>query len=295
VHPLGANTSIWTSPHTDATLAEFAPPIRRWGFDEIELPIENLDEWDSVRTRELLQGLGLEATTCLVMPPGRDLVSDDRAQVAETQTYLRGCLDMAAAIGASVVAGPAYAPVGRTWQMSPDERRRTVDRLVDALRSVVIHAEHTGVKLGIEPLNRYETSLINTVAQALEIVDRLDSAACGVALDTFHMNIEEKDPPAAIRSARGRIAHVQVCGNDRGAPGSDHTDWDSTLAALDAAGYRGPLCIESFAAGNAALARAASIWRPLERSQDAIATDGLAFLRGLLAASPTRQTQESMH
>ena len=291
MHKLGANTWIWTSPLTDAWLAEFAPRIRGWGFDVIELPIENLDDWNSARTRELLQGLGLEATTCLVMPPGRDLVADDPGQVAETQTYLRGCLDLAARIGASVVAGPAYSAVGRTWQMSPDERRRTVDRLVNALRPVVAYAENTGVALGIEPLNRYETSLINTVSQALEIVERLDSPACGVALDTFHMNIEEKDPAAAIRAARGRIAHVQVCGTDRGAPGSDHMDWAGTLTALDEARYHGPLCIESFSAGNVALARAASIWRPLERSQDAIATDGLAFLRGLLAGQTGQKQQ----
>ncbi len=286
VNKLGANTWIWTSPLTDAWLAEFAPRIREWGFDVIELPIENLDDWDPERTRELLQQVGLEATTCLVMPPGRDLVPDDRQQIADTQWYLRGCLDVASVIGAGVVAGPAYSPVGRTWLMQPDERKQTVGRLVEALRPVVAHAEERGVALGIEPLNRYETSLINTVAQALEIVERLDSPFCGVALDTFHMNIEEKDPVAAIGAARGRIVHVQVCGNDRGAPGNDHTDWEGILAALDAAEYHGPLCIESFSAGNVTLARAASIWRPLERTQDAIATDGLAFLRGLQARQP---------
>ncbi len=289
-HPVGANTWIWTSPLTDERLAELAPRIRAWGFSIIELPIEDLGDWHPARTRELLGTLGLGATTCLVMPPGRDLVTDDTHVVTETQSYLMGCLDLAAAIGAGVVAGPAYAPVGRTWLMSPDERKVTIDRLVEALRPVVEHAEQRQMQLGIEPLNRYETSLINTVEQALEVVERLDSKACGVALDTFHMNIEEKDPPAAIRAARGRIAHVQVCGNDRGAPGSDHQDWPAILDALDAAEYRGPLCIESFSAGNMSLARAASIWRPLERSQDAIATDGLAFLSGLMAR---RESQRS--
>ncbi len=290
IHLIGANTWIWTSPLTDDRLAELAPRIRAWGFSIIELPIENLADWDAVRTRDLLQELGLAATTCLVMPPGRDLVTEDARVVAETQAYLKGCLDLAAAIGATVVAGPAYAPVGRTWLMAMAERRATIDRLAEALKPVVAYAEDRGVALGIEPLNRYETSLINTVAQAIEVVDRLDSPWCGVALDTFHMNIEEKDPPAAIRSAQGRIAHVQVCGNDRGAPGSDHIDWDGILAALDGVDYRGPLCIESFSAGNMSLARAASIWRPLERSQDAIATDGLAFLSRLMAR---RQSQWS--
>jgi len=145
VNKLGANTWIWTSPLTDAWLAEFAPRIREWGFDVIELPIENLDDWDPERTRELLQQVGLEATTCLVMPPGRDLVPDDRQQIADTQWYLRGCLDVASVIGAGVVAGPAYSPVGRTWLMQPDERKQTVDRLVEALRPVVAHAEERGV------------------------------------------------------------------------------------------------------------------------------------------------------
>jgi D-psicose/D-tagatose/L-ribulose 3-epimerase len=160
-----------------------------------------------------------------------------------------------------------------------------IGRLVENLRPVVAHAENRGVTLGIEPLNRYETSLINTVEQALEVVDRIGSKHCGVALDTFHMNIEEKDPQAAVHSAAGRIAHVQVCGNDRGAPGRDHTDWPSFLKALDEAGYSGPLCIESFSAGNKSLARAASIWRPLEPTQDAIATDGLAFFQHLEASA----------
>ena len=282
-HPIGANAWIWTSPLTDERLAELAPRIRAWGFSTIELPIENLGDWDPIRTKDLLQQLGLSATTCLVMPPGRDLVTDNRMVVVGTQEYLKGCLDMAAAIGATVVAGPAYAPVGRTWLMSADERKTTITRLVESLKPVVAYAEKQQVAIGIEPLNRYETSLINTVEQAMHIVESIDSPMCGVALDTFHMNIEEKDPAAAIRSAKGRIAHVQVCGNDRGAPGNDHTDWPSILDALAAAEYRGPLCIESFSAGNMSLARAASIWRPLERSQDAIATDGLAFLTDLQA------------
>jgi D-psicose/D-tagatose/L-ribulose 3-epimerase len=101
----------------------------------------------------------------------------------------------------------------------------------------------------------------------------------GLALDTYHLNIEEKDPVAAIRAAGSRIAHVQVCGNDRGAPGADHQDWPALLGALRDVGYAGPLCIESFTAHNQSIATAASIWRPLAASQDALATEGLAFLR----------------
>jgi len=153
------------------------------------------------------------------------------------------------------------------------------------LAPVADYAAARGVRLGVEPLNRYETSVVNTVAQGLEMLDGLPAAAIGLTLDTYHLNIEEQDPAAAIRlaGAADRVAHVQVCANDRGAPGADHMDWRAIRDALVDVGYDGPLCIESFTAENESIATAASIWRPLARSQDAIATDGLAFLKSLWA------------
>lgn len=289
MNPIGANTWIWISPPTDVRLAELAPRIRAWGFDVIEIPIETPGDWDPGRTADLLASLGLGATTCAVMPDTRSLVSDDGSVVEETQAYLRTCVDHAARIGASVVGGPIYAPVGWTPLLDADERRRMFNRLTEALRGPAEHAAAHGVTLAIEPLNRYETSLVNTVEQAREIVDAVDSPGCGILVDTFHMNIEERDPAAAIRLAGDRLAHVQVCANDRGAPGSDHLDWGAHLAALRDVGYGGPLCIESFTAENKTIARAAAIWRRLAPTQDAIATEGLAFLRGIQSAAPHRE------
>ncbi len=281
MNPLGANTWIWVSPLTDERLERLAPRIAGWGFDVVELPIENIDDWDPARARALLGDLGLGATTCAVMPPTRDLLVDDPTVVAATTDYLLRCIDIAARVGARVVCGPTYSAVGRTWLLSPSERSATTDRLVAALMPLAGAAAAQEVTIALEPLNRFETSLINTVDQALEVVEAVDSPGLGIALDTFHMNIEEKDPATAIRKAGQRLAHLQVCGNDRGAPGNDHIDWPSIAAAIADADYRGPICIESFTAENQIIARAAAIWRPLERSQDAIATDGIAFLRQL--------------
>jgi D-psicose/D-tagatose/L-ribulose 3-epimerase len=283
MNPIGANTWIWVSPLTDERLAMLAPRIRDWGFEVVELPIEDPGDWDAGRAADLLASLGLGATTCAVMPATRDLVSDDPAVVASTQAYLRACVRIAARVGARVVGGPIYSPVGRTWLLDTVGRRATIGRLVEHLKLAAEDAADHGVTLGIEPLNRYETSLVNTVAQALEIVEAVDSPGCGVQVDTFHMNIEEKDISAAIRAAGPRLAHVQVCGNDRGAPGNDHIDWPAVVRAIVDSRYEGPVCIESFTAENRTIATAASIWRPLERSQDAIAMDGLAFLRARFA------------
>jgi D-psicose/D-tagatose/L-ribulose 3-epimerase len=283
MNPLGANTWIWVSPLTDDRLAQLAPRIAGWGFDVIELPIEQLGDWDPDRARRLLDDLGLGATTCAVMPATRDLVADDPAIVAATTDYLRACIDIAARVGAGAVGGPIYSAVGRTRLLDADERRRTIARLVRNLAPLAEAAAAQGVVLAMEPLNRFETSLINTVEQALEVVEAVDSPGLGILLDTFHMSIEEKDLAAAIRLAGPRLGHFQASGSDRGAPGNDHLDWVSIAEAIVEVGYGGPICIESFTSENQIIALAAAIWRPLERSQDAIATDGIAFLRPLLA------------
>jgi D-psicose/D-tagatose/L-ribulose 3-epimerase len=280
-NPIGANTWIWVSPPTDERLAALAPRVKGWGFDLIEIPVEAPGDWDPQRTADLLGNLGLSASLCVAMGPDRDFVSSDSHTVASTQDYLRYCIDAVATLGGNVVAGPIYAPVGRTGLLDERERALAIERLVTNLRPVAEYAGERGVRLGVEPLNRFETSLINTAAQAIEVVDRVDSPACGIMLDTFHMNIEEKHPAEAIRAVGPRLVHFHACGVDRGTPGADHTDWDAIAGALNEIGYDGAVVIESFTSENKTIATAASIWRPLAGSQDEIATQGLAFLRQL--------------
>jgi D-psicose/D-tagatose/L-ribulose 3-epimerase len=276
---IGANIWIWESPITDRAIAEVAPRVKELGFDLIELPVEEPGGWDPGRAAELLAELDLGAGICCVMPPGRDLAVDDAEVVAATGDYLSHCVEVAARVGSSVVAGPMYAAVGRLWRLSEAERAATLTRVAAGLRPVAEVAAERGVKLAIEPLNRYETSLINTVQQGLDLLDAVDHPACGLLLDSFHMNIEEKDPVAAVSAAGAEIAHVHACGTDRGSPGADRFDWRGFSAALADAGYTGPLCIESFTADNETIATAASIWRPLAPSPDELAADGLRFLR----------------
>ena len=278
---IGANTWIWVSPLTDERLAALAPRVRHFGFDVIELPIEHLGDWDPGRARDLLDGLALHATTCAVMSPDRDLVSDDQAVIESTQAYIRGATDMAAAVGARSLAGPIYSPVGKTWPMNAQQRAAAIGRLVESLRPLADYAGERGVTLALEPLNRFETSFVNTAEQVMEVVDQVDSPALGVLLDTFHMNIEEHDPAAAIRICGRRVAHFHACGCDRGAPGDDQIPWPKIATALHDAGYEGPIVIESFTIENQAIAKAAAIWRPLAPTQDAIATEGLSFLKTL--------------
>jgi D-psicose/D-tagatose/L-ribulose 3-epimerase len=281
VYAIGVNPWVWASPVDDAALAELVPRIAAFGFDAVELPLEQPGHWDPIRTRDLLAAHRLAAAgVCAVTPPGRELVAAPADVVAATVAYLRTCVDNAAVLGAPCVGGPVYASVGRTWRMSPASRAACYAEFREALAPVADYAGERGVSIGVEALNRYETSVVNTVTQALELIDGLP-ANVGLMIDTYHMNIEESDPYAILGVAGPRIKHVQVSGTDRGAPGRDHFDWPRFFGALHATGYAGAVCLESFTALNDTIATAASIWRPLARSQDLLALDGLAHLRSV--------------
>ncbi len=289
MRPLGVNTWVWTSPLTDANAPEVLHHVADLGFDAVELPLESVGDLSAAALRPVLADTGLVPCVVGAMAPGRDLVSAPADQVRGTQDYLRSCVDLAHEIGAAAVCGPFTASTGRVWRMSPIEREAAYDELRTHLAPVVEHAAEAGVRIGIEPLNRYETSLVNTVAQGLTALGPLldthggSGGAVGLALDTYHLNIEERSSADAVTAAGDHLVHVQVCGSDRGAPGGDQTDWPALLAALDEVGYDGPLVLESFTADNASIATAASIWRPLAPTQDDLARDGLAFLRRLTA------------
>ncbi len=274
---IGVNTWVWESPLTDATLPELLPRIAGMGFDAVELPLENIGDFSAQTVLDNLSGL--KPFVVGAMAPGRDLVLADPATIAETQRYLSACIELAHDVGAPAVCGPFYSSTGRLWRMNDGERRSTYAELQRNLAPLAAEAAGASVVLGIEPLNRYETSLLNTTEQALQALDPLLGHGVGLALDTYHLGIEERSSADAIEAAGDHLVHLQVCGNDRGAPGGDQTDWDSIFDALDRIGYAGALNIESFTALNASIATAASIWRPLADTQDKLAEDGLAFLR----------------
>jgi D-psicose/D-tagatose/L-ribulose 3-epimerase len=276
---LGVNTFVWYSPVSTDELVELAERISGWGFEAIEIPLENPGDWDPEAARDALERAGLVPVVCGVMPPGRDLVATSEDTIGSTQRYLEHCVDVATRLGSTRVVGPLYAAVGRTWRMPQEERPAMIHALREALRPVADYAGERGVSIGIEPLNRYETSVLTTTAQALDLIDGLPAESVGLNLDTYHMNIEEKSIAQSLREAGERLIHLQVCANDRGAPGQDHLDWPAIRAALVEIGYDGVLGIESFTADNETIATAASIWRPLAPTQDDLAKDGLAFLR----------------
>src|SRR5690606_9220459 len=141
--------------------------------------VESRGDWDPVRARDVMQELGLTPYLVGAMGVGRDLVDAPDETIRATQSYLRHCLSVAKIVGAKIVAGPFYAQTGRTWRMSDRKRADALDQLRETLRPVIDDAGEAGLTVAIEPLNRYETSLINTVDQAIETLEPLLGPACG--------------------------------------------------------------------------------------------------------------------
>jgi len=276
----GASTFLWVSPFGDDAL-HLARHARELGFDILEICIEEPARVTAESVRAAAEGAPVQISVCGVFGSERDVSHNDPARRRLGLDYLKTCIDLAAAVGSPHVAGPMYSAVGKTRLLPAEERAEQWRWAVESLREAGDYAGERGVSLAIEPLNRFETDLVNTVEQGLELCDRIGLPNVGLLLDTFHMNIEERSVPAAIRAAGNRLHHLHACENDRGAPGTGHVDWDGVAGALQEIGYERQIVIESFTPAIEQIARAASVWRPLGESADAIAAGGLAFLRGL--------------
>jgi D-psicose/D-tagatose/L-ribulose 3-epimerase len=215
------------------------------------------------------------------MGPGRDLRGTPEEQNT-AMVYCKQVIDQMVVLGCPSLIGPVYSVVGKADAVDPAKQKEEWALVVKNLKELTRYAEQKGVQICLEPLNRFETDFINTCAQGLRMIKDVGSKALKLHLDTFHMNIEEKNQGAALRKAGKHLAHFHACGSDRGTPGKDHIDWKSIVKALKAIRYKGDVVIESFTTDVKVIARAAAIWRRIEPTRNEIATDGIRFLKKAL-------------
>jgi D-psicose/D-tagatose/L-ribulose 3-epimerase len=278
---IGVNAWVWTSPFT-ADSVELLGRAKAMGFDAFTIPVEEPAEIDAEVVRRAIQESGLRVHCSGAFGPTRDLTHDDPQFREESLTYLQDTLALCQRWGVRLLVGPSYSAVGKRRHVPPEKRKVEWERAVVGLRRAGDMAADHGVTLAVEPLNRFETDLVNTAEQLVRLLADVGHPAVKGHLDTFHMNIEEQDVCAAVEAVGRDLVYVDASESDRGAPGSGQVDWDGLARGLRQVGYAGDCVIESFTPDCQAIAAAAAIWRPLARSQDAIAEDGIAYLRGLL-------------
>jgi D-psicose/D-tagatose/L-ribulose 3-epimerase len=266
-----------------AAVKDLAPKVKDMGFDILELAVEKPELIDVKAVNKVLLDVGLGAVVCGAWGPDRNISSSDEGAVDASRTYVHWLVDAAAELGSPTVCGPMYSGVGKAHLDDGAARKAEWERAVAGVRELATYAARQDVRLALEPLNRFETDMINIVSQGLDFIDQVGMPNVGLHLDTFHMHLEEKNSADAIRTASDRIFHFHACENDRGVPGAGQVHWQDVAAALKEVEYAGPVVIESFTAQVKEIARAVCIWREIAPSQDAIASQGLQFLKSMLA------------
>jgi D-psicose/D-tagatose/L-ribulose 3-epimerase len=227
----------WMRPEPiDRTIAR----LGRLGYDGIEISGEPA-LYDVDQVRRLLDEHSLECWGGVtLMFGGRDLLHEDRYVRQGSVSYVKDCLTLVSELGGRILS-VVPSTVGKVVPMaSAAEEWRWC---VESLRECQAHAESVGVRIGLEPLNRFETYFLNSAEQALALADEV-GGDCGVALDMFHMNIEEPDWAAAVRACGDRLVDFHVADNTRMPPGTGAVDWAAVIRELAGIGYEGHLAVE---------------------------------------------------
>ena len=274
----GVSTWLWTSPFETKSVELFSK-IKKMGFSHVEIPVEDPSIIDAKIVKEALIDNELTAILCGAFGPTRDLTHNDSKVHQVCKDYVYQCFDFCHEWGCDFVAGPMYSAVGKARQVPESQRQKEWEMAVINLREICERAGKESLSIALEPLNRFESDLVNTTNDVVKLVNDIDHSSARILLDSFHMTIEERDLEQAFINAGDKLIHVQVSENYRGAPGTGLTNWDAIKRGLSAINYNGVISIESFTPNVQELAGAVCIWKPFTETQDEFAVEGLSFLK----------------
>jgi D-psicose/D-tagatose/L-ribulose 3-epimerase len=270
----GIHSSIWTMRWTPEAAEHAVGEAVRNGFDFVEVALLDPAIVDAAHSAKLFETSGVKAVCSLGLPEACWPSRDPQLGI----DFLKVALEKTAAMGAEALTGVTYGGIGERSGELPTERE--LDNVARCLEATAKHAKSLGIAFGIEPVNRYETHLINTGWQAVEMLNRVGADNLFIHLDTYHMNIEEKGAANGILAARDHLRYIHLSESDRGVPGKGTCDWDEIYATLAAIDFKGGLAMESFMNMPPEIAFGLSVWRPVAESTEEVIGEGLPFLRG---------------
>ena len=274
---VGFNMLLWTTHVTEEHLP-LLETLKKAGYDGVEVPIFEGDTAHFEKVGKAIKDNGLACTSVTVIPDEEhNPISTNAKHRQAAVEYLKWAIDCSAAVGSTVLCGPFYQPLGVFTGQGPTEQEK--QRAVEVHRQAAEFAAKANLTLAVEYLNRFECYFLNTMADAADYVKRVNHPSLGVLFDTFHANIEEKDPVGCIGRHIDIIKHVHISENDRGTPGKGHIDWAGTFRALRSGGYDGWLVIEAFGRALPDLAAATRVWRDFFPSSEEVYTEGLKLVK----------------
>ncbi len=274
---LGAHACLWASSWTRETALPMLRRAADAGLDLIEVPLLRPAEVDAEWSRRMAAEHGISLTCSLGLPADASL--PEHPQAAER--FLGEALEVTARLGSWCLTGVTYGRIGGCTGKPPTAAEHDV--LCETIRRVARRAAALGLEFGLEPVNRYETHLLNTADQTASLIDRIGEPNLFIHLDTYHMNIEEKGFVEPLRRHAGRIRYVHLSESDRGVPGTGNVHWGELFTALGEIGFDRDLVLESFVHLHPDIASALSVWRPVASGEEEVTERGFPFLRRLAA------------
>jgi len=276
----GMNLLLWTGDLSDSILPTLEM-LKKIGYDGVEIPVFAPDDKKFGLWGKRLDELGLKRTAVTIRLEADNPISPDPKVRAAGIAATKATLDSCRAAGVETLVGPYHSALGLFSGAGP-----TADEWkwgVEGMQQVAEYAGKVGVMLGVEPLNRFETYLLNCSGDGARFVREVAHPNCRLMYDTFHSNIEEKSISAAVKSCADVLVHVHISENDRSTPGAGGVKWDETFDALKSVNYDGWLTVEAFGLALPEIAAATKIWRRMYQSEEQLARDALAFMKQQVA------------
>lgn len=263
---LGIHAYEWCSTWSNDTL-NIIDKVKSLDLDFIEIPLMRLDLFDPLAVKHRLDSLEVTTSTVL-LTDSVDITSFEEVNRKNGVQYLKDCVKASAQAGAKTFSGVIYSKYLKEAKCMPSEQEWEFSAA--SLKEVAKYAADFGVSIGLEPVTRYESYLLNTSEQAVKLTEMIDEQNVFVHLDSYHMNVEEKHFYSAIKAAGSKLAYFHMCENDRGIVGTGHVDWDGIFRAFKEIGFDGYLGFEGFV--DCTDNMSTWVWRKL-------APDGETFVR----------------
>ena len=277
----GFNLLLWTA-NVDESTFPVLEDIKSWGYDGVELPVFDFNTDTFAKVGAKLDELGLGRTAVTVCTAEENPISPDTSIRQAGVERLKKAIDSVAAAGGTHLCGPIHSALGEfTGQGRTDDEWNWGK---ESLAKAADHAKANNVTLVVEYLNRFECYFLNCAEDTARFCREVNHPNLKMMYDTFHANIEEKSPRAAIESCKDQMVHVHISENDRSTPGEGGVNWDENFAALKDVGYDGWLMIEAFGLALPELAAATKIWRRMYPSEEHLAKEGLKFMKSCIGA-----------
>jgi D-psicose/D-tagatose/L-ribulose 3-epimerase len=281
---LGVHALVWVGGWSKDQCREAIKNTAEAGYGLIEIPALDPKSIDVEHTKATLKEFGLRGACSLGLSFDADINNEDSQIVQRGEARLMDALNVVENLGGDYLGGVIFSALGK-YKLPPTKKSR--DNAVAALKRLAIAAQAKGITLGLEPVNRYESNLLNTGSQALEMIKDIGEPNVVVHLDIYHMNIEEQDLVSPVLQAGSKLGYVHIGASHRGPLGTGNIDFDSFFGALAKIGYKGTITFESFSSTVVApdLSSTLGIWRNLWTDNKSMAKSAREYIENKIISA----------